>query len=154
MTPLNYRYLKLSNGDAIICGTDDDFSSLYDKKTIHIVDPVCVDQIRIPRAGFIIESFVLTPWIKLAKDNIFVLKTDQIITATEVKDSVLKNYKEFIDDAKHEEVRAEINNTNSDTIENKLANALENLIDNLEDNSNENTEKNERIYVPGSKTVH
>jgi len=154
MTPLNYRYLKLSNGDAIICGTDDDCSSLYDKKTIHIVDPVCVDQIRIPRAGFIIESFVLTPWIKLAKDNIFVLKTDQIITATEVKDSVLKNYKEFIDDAKHEEVRAEINNTNSDTIENKLANALENLIDNLEDNSNENTEKNERIYVPGSKTVH
>lgn len=154
MTALNYRYFKLSNGEAIICGTDDDCSSLYDKKTICVIDPVCINQVRIPRAGFIIESFVLTPWINFAKDKIFEIKTDQIVTFTEVKEHVLKNYKEFVDETKHDEVQAELNDTDPKTIQEKLTVALESILGNLENDKNEDTEKSESFYVPGTRTVH
>ena len=46
MTTLHYKFLKLSNGDNIICSTDDDCSNLNDKKSITICDPVTITQMK------------------------------------------------------------------------------------------------------------
>lgn len=151
---INYRYFKLVNGDSIICGTDDDCIGLYDKKTIMIVDPVVVNYVRIPRGNFIIDSYMLTPWINAASDSIIELRTDFIIAMTDVKDSILKNYIDFIDNINNEDgITAEINNTNHDSVENKLSNALESILSNMGTPDDEEDEE-PRIYAPSTRSIH
>ena len=51
---LQYKFLKLSSGDGIICKTTDDCSNLFDRKTISITDPIVLNPVRVPR-GDVLE---------------------------------------------------------------------------------------------------
>lgn len=154
---INYRYFKLSNGDSIICGTDDDCKDLYNKKSIFVIDPVVIQHVRIPRGNFVIDSFMLAPWVNVTKDSVVEIRSESIIAITEVKDSVLKNYLDFVDNTRHEEVTAELNDTNNDTVENKLADALQSILGNMENNDDENEDETEDYYrfpAPTTRSIH
>ena len=73
MSDLHYRYLKLSNGDNIICKTEDDCSNIYSKQTISISDPVIVNHLRIPRGHMIVETYGLTAWAAFVEQTVFII---------------------------------------------------------------------------------
>lgn len=152
---INYRFFKLTNGDGIICGTDDDCKNLYDKKSIFVIDPVIVQHVRIPRGNFVIDSFMLAPWVNVTKDSVVEIRSESIIAVTEVKDSVLKNYLEFVDNTR-QEVTAELNDINNDTVETKLADALESILSNMESNEDENEDEEDyyRFPAPTTRSIH
>jgi len=90
------KFLKLSNGEEIIVTTDNDCSDFKNEKYIHVVDPVEVKAIQMARGPVVVETHVMQPWIRLAKDDIIQIPTDSIVVAVDVEDDVLNQYAKFL----------------------------------------------------------
>jgi hypothetical protein len=149
MSELHYRYLKLTNGENIICKTEDDCSNIYSKQTISITDPVVVNHVRIPRGHMIVETYGLTAWAAFVEETVFSIPTSQIIMTSSINENAKKNYLEFVDQLNSKQNE----DVNDDTDREKLAKQLISMLT-MED-TNENQEENEdRFRVKGNRTVH
>jgi hypothetical protein len=95
-----YKYLKLSNGDDIIATTDNDCKNFKKQRSIFVYDPVLISTIRIAQGPFMIETFTMRPWIKLAKEDIIEIPTESIIVAVDVEDKTQEQYNNFLMDSK------------------------------------------------------
>jgi hypothetical protein len=93
------KFLKLTNGESIIATTDDECSSFKDKEFIQVTDPVQVGTIRMPRGNMIIESYVLQPWIRLAKENVVNIHVQNIVATVDLPEDAQLQYYEFIQSA-------------------------------------------------------
>ena len=94
---LNYKFLKLSNGENILCMTDDNCENLAKKKHIHILEPVLVTPFRFPRGLKIMETFIMQPWVPFSDDKVFEISTSAIIMATDVHDEFKQQYEKYIE---------------------------------------------------------
>jgi hypothetical protein len=92
---LYYKMLKLTNGDTIICKTDDSCINLYDRPFLNIIEPVMLNIIRIPRQTTIVESYVLIPWLSFTEDDVIEIPTSQILVAATPKKELISNYIEY-----------------------------------------------------------
>ena len=90
------KFLKLSNGDEIIVTTDNNCSDYKNEKYIHVIDPVEIKAISIAKGPMIVETHVMQPWIRLAKDDIIQIPTDSIVVAVDVEDDVITQYARFV----------------------------------------------------------
>jgi hypothetical protein len=90
------KFLKLSNGEEIIVTTDNDCKDFKNEKYLHILDPVEIKAVSVARGPVVIETHVMQPWIRLAKDDIIQIPTDNIVVAVDVDDDVIKQYARFI----------------------------------------------------------
>lgn len=137
MSNLYYKLIKVTSGETIVCSTDDDCSNLTEKNSICIVDPVLVNHVRIPKGEYLVESYVLLPWLSFSAHAIYDLPTSQIIIATDVKESVKNNYIEFVVNKNMEDMgddSAFKATTDEDTIDEILTN-LEESMENEEEES-------------------
>jgi hypothetical protein len=92
---LYYKMLKLTNGDTIICKTDDSCINLHDRPFVNIIEPIMLNLIRIPRQNTIVESYVLIPWISFTEDDVLEIPTSQILVAATPKKELISNYIEY-----------------------------------------------------------
>ena len=92
----NYKLLKLTSGETIVCSTEDTCNDLSKKKTITITNPVALNHVRIPRGSVLVESYIMLPWMSFTENNIFEVSTSQIIVAATIKEELRKNYIEYI----------------------------------------------------------
>lgn len=136
MTDLHYKMFKLTSGETIVCMTDDDCENLFDKKTICILDPVLVTNIRLPKGDYLFESFMLTPWLSFSDQPIYDISTVSIILSSDIKDSLKNNYVEFVNKSKQETPK----NDQQD---------IEEFFQELE----EGLENEEEIEIPGGSRV-
>jgi len=90
------KFLKLVNGDDIIVSTDNDCSNLFDSKFIDVNDPVVIKSVRMPYRNGIIETFIMHPWIKMAKDGVIKIPSSQVIVATDLYEKAETQYKEYV----------------------------------------------------------
>ena len=90
------KFLKLSNGDEIIVTTDNNCSDYKNEKYIHVIDPVEIKAISIAKGPMVVETHVMQPWIRLAKDDIIQIPTDSIVVAVDVEDDVITQYAKFV----------------------------------------------------------
>ena len=90
------KFLKLSNGEEIIVTTDNDCSDFKKERYLHVLDPVQVKAINMAKGPMVIETHVMQPWIRLAKDDIIQIPTDSILLAVDVEDDVLNQYARFV----------------------------------------------------------
>jgi hypothetical protein len=90
------KFLKLSNGDEIIVTTDNNCSDYKNEKYIHVIDPVEIKAISIAKGPMVVETHVMQPWIRLAKDDIIQIPTDSIVVAVDVEDDVITQYARFV----------------------------------------------------------
>lgn len=90
------KFLKLTNGEEIIVTTDNDCSDFKNEKYLTIIDPVEVKAMQIVRGQQIIETQTMQPWIRLAKDDIIQIPTDNILVAVDVEDEVVDQYAKFL----------------------------------------------------------
>lgn len=97
--PLNYKYIKLSNGENILCMTDDKCEDFGKKKVIHVLEPVLVTPFRFPRGLKIVETFIMQPWVPFSADKVFAISTSSIIMATDVLEDFKQQYEKYIESA-------------------------------------------------------
>lgn len=93
---VNYKFLRLTSGDSIICKTTDDCKTLSGKRMISVTDPVILNMLRLPKDGVLIESYVLFPLFSFSEENVYEIPVHQIVVATNIKESLKKNYLEYI----------------------------------------------------------
>ena len=90
------KYLKLSNGDNIIVTTDTDCKNFKQFKTIFVYDPVILNNVQLSQGPFLVDTFTMQPWIRVAKNDIIEIPTDSIIVAVDLHESAIDQYKKFV----------------------------------------------------------
>jgi len=90
------KFLKLTNGEEIIVTTDNDCSDFKSDKYLSVIDPVEVKAMQMVRGPHIVETQVMQPWIRIAKDDIIQIPTDNILIAVDVEDDVVDQYAKFL----------------------------------------------------------
>jgi len=93
------KFLKLTNGENIIATTEDECNTFKDKEFLDVIDPVQVGTIRLPRGNMIIESYVLQPWIRLAKESVVSIRVQNIVAAVDLPEDAQAQYYDFIQSA-------------------------------------------------------
>jgi hypothetical protein len=152
-----YKYFKLVSGEGIICKTEDDCKNIYKQKTVSVTDPVILNPVRIPRGEILIESYIMYPWFSFSPDNVYEIPTQQIVLASNIKESLKKNYVEYLtQQAKRdreemsEEESFEMDDDDEDLIDDELEDEMIQQI--LE---GDDYEENGRIATGSSKrTLH
>lgn len=90
------KFIKLSNGEDIIAVTNNDCKDFKSEKIIVVNDPVLIRTIKIARDSYLMESFTMQPWIKLAKERTIEIPTESIIVAVDIDDMVYEQYTTFL----------------------------------------------------------
>ena len=155
---VNYKFLRLTSGDSIICKTTDDCKQLTGKRIISVSDPVILNMLRLPRDGVLIESYVLFPLFSFSEENIYEIPVHQIVVATNIKESLKNNYLEYImcrdnqDELYDESDDAE---ETDDGIIEELFEKFEQSLGDVNDENNDDTgERDIRINRGTRRTLH
>jgi hypothetical protein len=93
-----FKFLKLSNGEDIIATTDSNCKNFKEQKSIFVYDPVLINTIKLAQGPYMVETFTMQPWIKLAKDDIMEIPTESIVVAVDIDDKVVTQYEMFLDE--------------------------------------------------------
>lgn len=134
------KFLKLTNGEEIIVTTDNDCSDFKNDKYLSVIDAVEIKAMQIVRGQQIIETQTMQPWIRLAKDDIIQIPTDNILVAVDVEDDVVDQYAKFLYE---QHIKASPNEDREELIENLLEELEgENNID-----GNDNDDEDQRPTV-------
>ena len=155
---VNYKFLRLTSGDSIICKTTDDCKQLTGKRIISVTDPVILNMLRLPKDGVLIESYVLFPLFSFSEENVYEIPVHQIVVATNIKESLKNNYLEYImyRDNK-DELYAESDDaeeTDEEIIE-ELFEKFEQSLGDVNDENNDDTgERDIRINRGTRRTLH
>ena len=155
---VNYKFLRLTSGDSIICKTKDDCKQLTGKRIISVTDPVILNMLRLPKDGVLIESYVLFPLFSFSEENVYEIPVHQIVVATNIKESLKNNYLEYImyRDNK-DELYAESNDaeeTDEEIIEELFEKFEQSLGDVNDENNDDVGERDNGIDRGTRRTLH
>jgi hypothetical protein len=137
-----YKLLKLSSGDNVICSTEDNCENFVDRGILSITNPVVLNVLRMPKGRNLVESYVLIPWFSFASNDVYEISTDQIITAIDIKETLVKNYLDYLEqrDKEEEEERKaeaeeekELSETDVEDIQDAIDTMIEQLGEQLEE---------------------
>ena len=154
---VNYKFLRLTSGDSIICKTTDDCKQLTGKRIISVSDPVILNMLRLPRDGVLIESYVLFPLFSFSEENVYEIPVHQIVVATNIKESLKNNYLEYIMYRDKDELYDESDDAEEtdDGIIEELFEKFEQSLGDVNDENNDDTgERDIRINRGTRRTLH
>jgi hypothetical protein len=137
------KYIKFSNGDNIVCLTDDNCDDLGNLRSIVVMEPMSVVPIRIPRFGKLMETYVLHPWLPLTDEKVVEISTGSIISAVEARNSFREQYEQFIEQQNQ-----------SPDIEEDLSRAQELLKTLATTEHEEDDDNDDGHWNPTSRTLH
>lgn len=100
---MHTKLLKLTNGDNLIVTTDSSCQDFKQQQAISVIDPVLISTLKFNRGPYIVETYTMQPWIKIAKKDIINIPTENIIVAVDIQKDVEEQYKEFVDDTENQE---------------------------------------------------
>ena len=147
------KFLKLSNGDDIIVQTKDLCESLNDKEFLEVTEPVLISSMRIPRGPVIIETYVMQPWIKMAKANVVNIPTKSIIVAVDVHEIAEEQYYEFVEESnKKKNVQEE--SIVIDESEESAQDMLEAFLQSMNETSDEEEDDEGHTRTTVGRTIH
>ena len=88
-----YAIIKLISGEEIlskVCPCDED-----DRIMLILDNPITMESVTIRQLG--ISTIKVSPWIKFADDNVFVMDMEKVITMTEITDKdLIKMHQKFV----------------------------------------------------------
>jgi hypothetical protein len=160
-----YKMFKLTSGDNIICGTEDDCKNFPERGTILVTNPVVLNVVRMPKEDRLVESYILIPWFSFSNEDSYEISTEQIITIVEINDSLKYNYLDYLEarqkekeddeDFESEESMEEIDRECEDTFQGLMETLSEHLGEQIDE---EDTEPGNDFFNRGSrrgtKTLH
>lgn len=149
---MHCKFLKLTNGEDIIVQTDDTCESLNNKEFISVIDPVLIASMRIPRGPMVIETYIMQPWIKMAKADVVQIPTKNIVVAVDVHEMAEKQYLQYVEESNNRKVLSD--STEDETEEEELTEeeAFNQLMQSMREDSDEEDDGNPRTKV--RRTLH
>jgi hypothetical protein len=156
---IQYKYLKLSTGDNIVCKTDDDCKNLFDRNTISVSDPVVLNAVRVPRGEVLVESYIMYPWFSFSEEKIYEISTKQIILAVNINDNLKENYIGYLKTQEEKEKERDDDPIIIDDEDDEETQSLfDKLLNALGDDIHEDTERHDD-FITGrtrrtSRTIH
>lgn len=111
---LYYKYIRLDNGENLICTTDNNCLFWYDEKVISIINPVVVTSARFPKGDVLVESYILYSWNSFTKDDVIEIPVSKIMVIFNPSDGLIKNYEEFIMQKNKEHVETSVDSDDED----------------------------------------
>jgi len=142
MKELTKKFIKLNNGENIICCLDQT-DKLFDNKSVHVIDPVVIHNIRVPRMGMIVETFIMRPWIPLSTDDVAEIQTSSITAVCDPNEKIIEQYEFFLQDRKTVEVQS--NEPEEMASEENYEEFIQSILGNREDNEEDETPGQKRI---------
>ena len=155
---IQYKYLKLSTGDNIVCKTDDDCRNLFDRNTISVSDPVVLNAVRVPRGEVLVESYIMYPWFSFSKEKIYEISTKQIILAVNINDNLKENYIGYLKTQEEKEKEDDDDPIIIEEDDEETQSLFDKLLNALGDDIHEDTERHDD-FIAGrsrrtSRTIH
>lgn len=122
------KFVKLVNGDEIIVTTDNDCNDYKNDRYLSVIDPVEVRSMQMVRGPHIVETHIMQPWIRMAKDDIVQIPTENILVIVDVRDDIVNQYTKFLNQQQdsNEPARGDVGELIEDLIEDSES---ENLLD-------------------------
>lgn len=93
-----FIFIKLSNGDNLICTTLHDVSTIEKLKYLPIIDPIQIFSFKIPHNGVIIEKYIMQSWTPFSSDNTTKIPMHNVVFVGKLKEIFIDKYIEFITD--------------------------------------------------------
>lgn len=146
-----HKLIKLTNGENILAVTDDNCDTFKDKEFIHVLDPLLLATLTIPRGGMVIESYVLQPWLRVAKEDLIKIPVSSIVLVADLEDNTIQQYNSYV------------KNMNSSTSDNDVLNfedeeegdeSLEQILQAVLGGESEEEDDGQPRTTRSGKTIH
>lgn len=92
---LRYVYIKLCNGESLMCCTTDMIDDTSEMKYLQVIDPLLVLSLRMPYKGAIVEKYVFQSWIPFSESNVVNLSLSDILYIGDLKPQYVEQYVEY-----------------------------------------------------------
>ena len=89
---MEVKYIKLVNGEEIIAEIENNNAIFF---TVH--NPIALQVVKFTQGDSVIETFVMQPWLKIAKTQTTQLPISNIIAMSDVIDVAVKQYHKFVE---------------------------------------------------------
>ena len=145
------KFLKLTNGENLIVSTEDQCDNFDSKSFIEISNPVAIHSMRMPYRNMVVESFIMQPWMKMAKDEVVRIAVNSIIVTANVVEKAEAQYIEFIANYKTMEMSDEGEQLDDQGNNASEEDVLEKFYNMMQNSSEEEEYDEEQISGP---TIH
>jgi hypothetical protein len=104
-----YIFLKLTNGDSLMCMTDNDIDDLKKLKFLSITDPIQIFSFKMPHEGAVIEKYIMQAWTPFSSSNKMNIPINNIIFCGALKEFFIDKYMEYVTDPNGQQLLQEGN---------------------------------------------
>ena len=88
-TKQEVKFFKLVNGESIVASSYDNFEDFKSKKYIQVSDPIEIRGIKQHNGTYIVETYTMQPWIKMAKTDKINIPTESIMVVVDLHDDAI-----------------------------------------------------------------
>ena len=96
---LRYVYIKLCNGDNLMCCTTDMIDDMSEATHLQVVDPLQILSLKMPYQGTIVEKYMFQSWIPFSESNVVNLSLCDILYIGDLKPQYIDQYTEYVSTA-------------------------------------------------------
>ena len=93
-----FLFVKLTNGDSLMCTSYEDVTDIRKLKHLIITDPIQIFSFKMPVNGSIIEKYIMQAWTPFSSTNEVVIPISNIIFVGDLKEPFIEKYIEYITD--------------------------------------------------------
>lgn len=93
-----YVFVKLTNGENIMCTTFSDIKNIEGLKYLEVIDPIQIFSFKIPHNGNIIEKYIMQTWTPFSNATTSFIPVQNVIFIGDLKEFFIEKYIEYITD--------------------------------------------------------
>lgn len=98
MTEQKFIFVKLVNGDNLMCITESDIHDLKKLKHLAVSDPIQIFSFKMPYNGSIIEKYIMQAWTPFSSSTSMSIPMNNIVFVGELKQHFIDKYMEYVTD--------------------------------------------------------
>lgn len=102
-----FVFLKLTNGDNIMCTTLDNIDDISSARVLQILDPIQVFSFKIPYKGVFIEKYIMQAWTPFSSATFANIPMNNIVFVGELKPFFVEKYLEYVTDPASQQIMQE-----------------------------------------------
>jgi hypothetical protein len=93
-----FLFVKLTNGDNLMCTCYEDVTDIRKLKHLLITDPIQIFSFKMPSNGTIIEKYIMQVWAPFSSTNEVIIPISNVIFVGDLKEPFIEKYIEYITD--------------------------------------------------------
>lgn len=102
-----FLFVKLTNGDNLMCTCYEDVTDIRKLKHLLIIDPIQIFSFKMPINGSIIEKYIMQAWTPFSSTNEVVIPIGNVVFVGDLKESFIEKYIEYITDPESQQMLEE-----------------------------------------------